>query len=149
MLGGTDNINKLGFGLLRLPEKSDKTGDYDWDTINAMVDTYMERGGVWFDTCYTYLDGYSEEAVRRCVAARKPRESFALIEKLPGYDCHSYADCQKFFEEELQRCGVDWFDVFMLHWLDANNYKIAEQYDEFRFLREKKAEGKAKRIGFS
>ena len=49
----------------------------------------------------------------------------------------------------LERCGVEYFDVLMLHWLSDENYTIAEKCDEFRFLREKKAEALAKRIGFS
>jgi len=139
-------INKLGFGFLRLPEKDDT---YDWEAVNEMVDVFMDHGGVYFDTCYTYLDGASEEGIRRCVAGRKERNSFCLIEKIPGYLCKRYEDCQVYFEEELQRCGVSFFDVLMLHWLDDKNYKIAEQYDEFRFLRKKKQSGEAKRIGFS
>lgn len=139
-------INKLGFGFLRLPKKD---GELDWQTICSMVDEFMDGGGVFFDTCYTYLDGLSEAAIRKCVVERKPRDSFQLCDKLPGYLFKSYEDCQKYFDEELSRCGVEWFDILMLHWLNDENYAIAEQYDEFRFLREKKAEGKAKRIGFS
>ena len=139
-------INKLGFGFLRLPKK-DK--EIDWSAVNEMVDVYLAGGRTLFDTCYTYLDGLSEAAIKRCVALRKPRESFQLSEKLPGYLFHSYEDCQTYFEEELERCGVEWFDILMLHWLNDVNYAKAEKYDEFRFLREKKAEGKAKRIGFS
>lgn len=139
-------INKLGFGFLRLP----KTGDeFDWDTVCAMVDAFVAGGGTFFDTCYTYLNGMSEFGIKKCVAQRKPRDSFQLCEKLPGYLFKGYGDCQKYFDIELQRCGVEWFDVLMLHWLNDKNYAIAEKYDEFRFLREKKAEGKAKRIGFS
>ena len=139
-------INKLGFGFLRLP-KTD--GQLDWQTICSMADAFMDGGGVFFDTCYTYLDGLSEAAVRKCVVERKPRHSFQLCDKLPGYRFKRYDDCRKYFEEELSRCGVEWFDILMLHWLNDENYAIAEKYDEFRFLREKKAEGKAKRIGFS
>ena len=139
-------INKLGFGFLRLPKKD---GELDWQTICSMVDTFMDGGGVFFDTCYTYLDGLSEAAIRKCVVERKPRDSFQLCDKLPGYLFKSYEDCRKYFDEELSRCGVEFFDVLMLHWLNDDNYAIAENYDEFRFLREKKAEGKAKRIGFS
>ena len=139
-------INKLGFGFLRLPKKGE---ELDWQTICSMVDVFMEGGGVFFDTCYTYLDGLSEAAIRKCVVERKPRHSFQLCEKLPGYLFKSYGDCQKFFDEELSRCGVEWFDILMLHWLNDENYAIAEKYDEFRFLREKKAEGMAQRIGFS
>ena len=139
-------INKLGFGFLRLPRKEDT---FDWDTVCSMVDAFIEGGGIFFDTCYTYLNGMSEYGIRQCVVERKPRHSFQLCEKLPGYLFKSYDDCQKYFEEELSRCGVEWFDVLMLHWLNDDNYAIAEKYDEFRFLREKKAEGLAKRIGFS
>ena len=139
-------INKLGFGFLRLPKKD---GELDWQTICSMVDVFMDGGGVFFDTCYTYLDGLSEAAIHKCVVERKSRDSFQLCEKLPGYLFKSYEDCQKYFDEELSRCGVEWFDILMLHWLNDDNYAIAEKYDEFRFLREKKAEGKAKRIGFS
>ena len=139
-------INKLGFGFLRLPKKD---GELDWQTICSMVDVFMGGGGVFFDTCYTYLDGLSEAAIRKCVVERKPRDSFQLCDKLPGYLFKSYGDCQKYLDIELERCGVEFFDVLMLHWLNDDNYAIAEKYDEFRFLREKKAEGKAKRIGFS
>ena len=139
-------INKLGFGFLRLPKKD---GGLDWQIICSMTDVFLDGGGVFFDTCYTYLDGLSEAAIRKCVVERKPRDSFQLCDKLPGYLFKSYGDCRKYFDIELERCGVEFFDVLMLHWLNDENYAIAEKYDEFRFLREKKAEGKAKRIGFS
>lgn len=138
--------SKLGFGFLRLPKKD---GDFDWDTVCCMVDQFMAGGGTFFDTCYTYLNGMSEYGIRKCVAERKPRDSFRLCEKLPGYLFKSYDDCQRYFNEELIRCGVEWFDILMLHWLNDKHYQIAEKHDEFRFLREKKEEGLAKRIGFS
>ena len=139
-------ISKLGFGFLRLPRKGE---ELDWDTICRMVDAFMDGGGAFFDTCYTYINGMSEIAIRKCIVERKPRDSFQLCDKLPGYLFKSYEDCQRYFDEECSRCGVEWFDILMLHWLNDENYAIAEKYDEFRFLREKKAEGKAKRIGFS
>lgn len=139
-------INKLGFGFLRLPKKG---GEFDWDAVCQMVDIFLAGGGTFFDTCYTYLNGMSEFGIRKCVAERKPRHSFQLCEKLPGYLFKSYDDCREYFDIELERCGLEWFDVLMLHWLNDENYAKAEKYDEFRFLREKKAEGKAKRIGFS
>ena len=138
--------SKIGFGFLRLPKAGDS---YDWDGINAMVDRFLELGGRYFDTCYTYLDGNSERGIRDCLVKRHPRDVFQLADKLPGYLCRTYDDCQKYFDEELERCGVEWFDVYMLHWLNGKNYAIAEQLDQFRFLREKKAAGQAKRIGFS
>ena len=121
----------------------------DWQTICSMADVFLDGGGGFFDTCYTYLDGLSEAAIRKCIVERKSRDSFQLCDKLPGYLFKSYGDCQKYFDTELERCGVEFFDVLMLHWLNDDNYAIAEKHDEFRFLREKKAEGRAKRIGFS
>lgn len=88
----------------------------------------MAGGGIYFDTCYTYLDGSSEEGIRRCVAQRKERGSFQLAEKLPGYLLRSYEDCQRYFDEELRRCGVANFDVLMLHWLNDRHYAIAETF---------------------
>ncbi len=139
-------MNKLGFGFLRLPKLGES---YDWDTVSQMVDLYMAGGGDYFDTCYTYLDGNSDIAIGKCVSARKNRSSFRLAEKLPGYACKSDEDLQRHFDECLSRCGVEYFDVLMLHCLTIRNYAIAQQYDQFRFLREKKAAGRAKRIGFS
>lgn len=139
-------MNKLGFGFLRLPKIGD---EYDWKTLCAMTDRFLSSGQNYFDTCYTYLNGNSELGIKKCVSERYPREQFQLAEKLPGYQCKSYEDAQRFFDEELERCGVEYFDVFMLHWLNGKNYEIAEKLDQFRFLQEKKAEGKAKRIGFS
>lgn len=140
-------MNKLGFGFLRLPQK--KHGSVDYGNVNQMVDIYMEKGIRHFDTCYTYMDGDSELAVKKCVSRRYPREAFKLTDKLPGYSCKKYSDCRKYFNKQLERCGVDYFDTYMLHWLNEENYRIAEEIDEFRFLREVKEEGLAKRIGFS
>ena len=139
-------MNKLGFGFLRLPKKGE---DYDWDTLSQMVDLYMAGGGDYFDTCHNYLEGNSDIAIGKCVAARKDRSTFRLAEKIPGYACKSDEDLQRHLDESLTRCGVTYFDVLMLHCLTIRNYETAEKYHQFRFLREKKEQGLAKRIGFS
>ena len=136
----------LGFGILRLPQKH---GGIDYAVLNEMVDLYMANGGYRFDTAYTYLDGESEIAVGRAVAQRYPRAQFHLTSKLPGYNCTTREECYALFEEQLQRCCVDYFDIYMLHWLTQSRYAHAEKYDQFAFLRELKAAGKAKKIGFS
>ena len=138
--------NKVGFGFLRIPMIGQIP---DWHSINDMVDLFLERGGRYFDTCCTYLNGKSEEAIRECLVNRYPRNQFLLANKLPGYYCKSHEDCQEYFDAELQNCGVTYFDVYMLHWLNRAHYEIAQKYDEFGFLREVKASGRAKRIGFS
>lgn len=139
-------MNKLGFGYLRLPKIEDQL---DYETIKLITDAYLAAGGRYFDTAYSYLNGKSEEAIGRCLSARHPRESYMLATKLAGYNVKSYEDCWKQFEAQCKRCGVDYFDVYMLHWLNKKNYDLAEEYNEFQFLMELKEKGLAHKIGFS
>ena len=140
-------MNKMGFGFLRFVQ--DANGEIDFEKINKLTDKYMERGGRYFDTAWTYLDGKSEEAIKRCLAERYPRESFELCDKLPGYLVKEPQECRQYFSTQLLRCGVEYFDVYMLHWLNEKNYAIAQAQKEFEFLKEIKAEGLARKIGFS
>ena len=143
-------MNKLGFGFLRLPkidENDDKS--IDFPLLNKMVDSFLQKGGKYFDTAYTYLDGESEKALKTCLVKRHPRESFFIADKLPTWKVKSHQECYKYFEEQLNRCGVTYFDNYMLHWLNKEHYDICKKYDEFEFLKELKQQGKAKKIGFS
>lgn len=140
-------MNKLGFGFLHLPLLGD--GSVDYEQLNGMVDAFLEKGGRYFDTAYTYLDGKSETALRESLVKRYPRERFQIATKLPGYQVKNKSECFRYFAEEQERIGVDYFDVYMLHWLNEKHYRIAEASGQFEFLTELKASGKAKRIGFS
>ena len=140
-------MNKMGFGFLRLPQLDG--GTINSQLLNQMVDAFLERGGVYFDTAYTYLNGQSETALREALVKRYPRERFQIANKLPTWMVRSKQDRQQYFDEQRKRCGVNYFDVYMLHWLNQQNYEICEKYDEFGFLRDLKAQGKVGKIGFS
>lgn len=140
-------MNKLGFGFLRLPQIESE--GINWPLLEAMADEFLSSGGTYFDTAYTYLDGMSEAAIKRVVAARHPRSSFQIADKLPGWKVKCRADCERYFQEQCERCGVEFFDVYLLHWLNQANYAIAEQHDEFGFLNRLKAEGRIGKTGFS
>lgn len=140
-------MNKMGFGFLRLPQTAG--GAINSDLLYRMVDAFLERGGVYFDTAYTYLGGQSETALRDALVKRYPREQFQIADKLPSWMVRSAQDCRRYFDEQQKRCGVDYFDVYLLHWLNQKNYEICERYDEFAFLRELKAQRKVGKIGFS
>ncbi len=143
-------MNKLGFGFLRLPRTGmEDTASIDWPLLDAMVDTFLAGGGTYFDTAYTYLDGMSEQAVRRSLVERHPRNAYCLADKLPTWKVKRVEDCEMYFQEQCARCGVEWFDVYLLHWLNPENYKIAERFREFDFLQILKARGRAIRTGFS
>ena len=131
-------MNKIGFGFLRFQ----KTGnDYDWSAIREMTDLFLDSGGRYFDTCYTYLNGASEEAIRRCVVNGRSRSGVQICDKLPGYLCRRPADALKYFDEMRLRCSADYFDVLMLHWLNAKNYEIADRLGQFEFLEEQEKAG--------
>ncbi len=142
-------MNKTGFGFLRLPHLGEDAQKIDYTILNPMVDRFLELGGTYFDTAYTYLNGISEEAIRKSLVERYPRSAFRLADKLPGYLVKEPGECNRYFEEQLQRCGVTYFDVYLLHWLNDTNYAISEKMDEFSFLRRLKSEGNTKKIGFS
>ena len=143
-------MNKLGFGFLRLPLLNpEDDGTVDFEATNKLVDSFMAKGGNYFDTGYLYHNGNSEVALRECLVKRYPRESFRLVDKIPSWKVKAPEDCEKFFATQLERCGVEYFDTYMLHWLNDRNYGIAVKNGEFDFLSKLKAEGKAKAIGFS
>ena len=143
-------MNKTGFGFLRLPRLNpDDEKSVDIQALCFLVDRFLEKGGSYFDTAYTYLGGASEEALKKALVERYPRERFRIADKLPGYAARSKEDNHHFFEESLKRCGVDYFDVYLLHGINAENYETAQQLDQFAFLQHLKETGKVKKTGFS
>ena len=69
-------MNKTGFGFLRLPRlvETDETS-IDFSVVDQMVDRFLELGGVYFDTAYTYLGGASEKGIGRALTSRYPRSA--------------------------------------------------------------------------
>lgn len=141
---------KLGFGFMRLPVKSqnDPTS-IDMNTLNQMVDTFLEKGFTYFDTAYMYHMGKSEIAIRESLVKRHKRDSFTVATKLPTMFLKNREDQERIFNEQLEKCGVDYFDYYLLHNLGATHYEIAQKFDSFAFVQEKKKEGKVRQIGFS
>lgn len=144
------NFGKLGFGFLRLPHTDPHDpNDVDLETVKQMVDLFMERGFRYFDTAYTYLNGRSEEYLRLALVERYAREDFRIATKLPCGALHSGKKPEDIFGEQLARCGVDYFDVYLLHGLDGEDAAFAEEQGCFDFLQELKKTGKARFTGFS
>lgn len=142
-----ENIKKnFGFGCMRLPMK-DK--EIDYEQMNEMVDIFMKEGFNYFDTARVYHEGYSEVAVRKCVAERYPRESFVLTDKLSDSLFKSEEEVKPLFEKQLESCGVEYFDFYLLH---AQTRTLFEKYKKCRAYEqafELKAEGKIKHVGLS
>ena len=142
-----DQMPKLGFGLMRLPEKE---GEIDLERVCRMADTYIEAGMNYFDTAYVYHGGNSEKAVKEVLTKRYPRDRFMLATKLPAWSLKEPADRDRIFNEQLERCGVEYFDFYLLHSLeDGGNGETYERLDCFNWGLQKKAEGKIRHFGFS
>lgn len=141
---------KFGFGCMRLPllNKEDQTS-FDYDLINRLFDKYLEMGFTYFDTAYTYHGYHAEEAMRKALVERHPRESFQLATKLPLRDFKDADNMEQIFKEQLQNCGVTYFDYYLLHNMGSNVYEKCCKYNAFDFVAKKKEEGKIKVVGMS
>ena len=139
-------MSKLGFGLMRLPQKD---GQIDLERVCNMVDRYMEAGFNYFDTAYVYHGGRSEVAAREAIVKRYPRESFMLATKLPIWELHELSDRDRIFNEQKERAGVDYFDFYLLHSVENGNIDAYEKLDCFNWGLQKKAAGEIKHLGFS
>ncbi|MBS4967837.1 MAG: aldo/keto reductase [Lachnospiraceae bacterium] len=139
---------KLGFGMMRLPQNENK--EIDLPQVCRMVDTYMKAGFNYFDTAYMYCDGRSESVVKEAVVKRYPRESFWLTTKLPQWMMNGIEDRDRIFNDQLERTGAGYFDLYLLHSVeDGANYEGYVKYDCFQWAMKKKEEGKIRHFGFS
>ena len=142
-----ENTPKLGFGLMRLPKKG---GKIDIEQTKQMVDLFMNAGLTYFDTAYVYDGGDSECAAKAALVDRYPRESFTLATKLCAWlQASNEEAAKKQFYTSLERTGAGYFDYYLLHALQAGNYKTYDKYHIWDFVKEQKAKGLIKHWGFS
>ncbi len=141
---------KLGFGFMRLPlTDPEDPKSIDLPLVSQMVDLFMSQGFRYFDTAYPYHGECSEEAVRQCLVERYPRESYLLADKMPILRVKEPADYEFYFQEKLRRCGVSYFDVYLLHNLGRDRYPNAQRFGAFSYLKKLKDQGLVRCIGFS
>lgn len=139
---------KLGFGLMRLPKEA--SGKIDIEQTKKMVDLFMDAGMTYFDTAYVYDDGDSERAAKAALVDRYPRESYTLATKLCAWmGEHNEEKAKQQFYTSLERTGAGYFDYYLLHALQAGNYKTYDAYHIWDFVKEQKEKGLIKHWGFS
>lgn len=140
-----EHIGKLGYGNMRLPKTAD--GKIDIETINSMIDMFLDAGFTYFDTAYIYQG--SEDVLGECLVKRHPRESFRIATKLALMNVTSAHQMPIQIETSMKRLGVDYVDFYLLHGLSTDTIAKANKFDAWGYLRNLKAEGKARHIGFS
>ncbi len=143
-----DKINgKFGFGCMRLPKGED--GKVDRARFSEMVDEFMASGLNYFDTAKIYMGGDSEEALRDCLTSRYPRESYVLTDKLTATCFKTAEDLPVLFETQLKSCGVDYFDIYLMHAQRRDNYPQFKETGAYEFANELKKQGKIRLLGLS
>lgn len=145
-------VSLLGLGAMRLPCKTPIKREanplIDYKKGQELVDAAYNNGVNYFDTAYMYHAGKSEKFIGTALK-KYPRDSYFLADKLPIWMCPKKADMEKVFRKQLERTGHDYFDFYLLHSLNKENYEKCEKFGAYDFVLEKQREGKIKNIGFS
>ncbi|MBQ0018007.1 MAG: aldo/keto reductase [Clostridiales bacterium] len=143
-----ENISRLGFGLMRLPLKEDKS--IDQEQVQAMVDYAMANGVNYFDTAWPYHGGKSELSIGEALA-KYPRESWFLANKFPGHQTAPSYDPAGIFEKQLAKCKVDYFDFYLLHNINEGCFDVYkdERWGIVDYFVEQTRQGRIRHLGFS
>ena len=141
-------MKKLAFGLMRLPMTNDGK-EIDISRVCDMTDTFISNGFTYFDTAAPYHGGKSEEVFKLAVSQRYPRDAYTVTDKLSLFMIEKAEDMQGFFDSQLEKLGVDYVDLYLVHSLSEKSYEKAQQFGAFEFAQKLKAEGRVKHVGFS
>ena len=136
----------FGFGLMRLPMKD---GEVDKLAVNEMIDRFIDAGFNYFDTAHGYIDGKSEKAVKDCLSSRYERERYVLANKLSDWFFKKEDDILPLFEQQLNACGVEYFDFYLFHAVNRKSYQKHKDCNSFNIVNELKREGRIKHIAMS
>ena len=136
----------FGFGCMRLPMQGEEV---DIAETTRMVDEFLAQGFNYFDTAHGYIGGKSELALKTCLTSRYPREAYSLTNKLTDSYFKTEADIRPFFESQLEACGVDYFDFYLMHAQNADNFKEFKACRAYETAFALKAEGKVRHVGLS
>jgi len=142
-----ENIKKnFGFGCMRLPMVD---GEVDIELTKRMVDEFFAKGFHYFDTAHGYLGGKSEIALREALTSRYPRDSYILTNKLSSHFIEKQEDIRPLFQQQLEACGVDYFDFYLMHAQDKNSFRKYQEIGAYETSLELLAEGKIRHFGIS
>lgn len=142
-----ENIKKnFGFGCMRLPMKGNEV---DYTEFSAMIDIFMENGFNYFDTAHGYIGGKSEAALRDCLTKRYARDQYILTNKLSTHFFEKQEQIRPFFENQLVACGVDYFDIYLMHAQSKDIFAKFKRCEAYETALKFKEEGKIKHFGIS
>lgn len=145
-------VSLLGLGTMRLPceteQKRESNPNIDYEKAQKLVDLAYKNGVNYYDTAYMYHCGKSEKFIGHALK-KYPRNTYFIADKLPIWMCDTKEDMQRVFANQLERTGMEYFDFYLLHSLDKENFEKCEKLGAYAFIKQKQKEGKIKYIGFS
>ena len=143
-----EKLSGLGFGAMRLPCNEDSS--INVEETEKMIDYAIEHGVNYFDTAYVYHGGKSESVIGK-ILSKYPREKYKIASKLPGHGLYDSFEPSYFFEKQLKKCCVDYFDFYLLHNVCEFSMNVYEdpKWDIINYLVDQKKKGRIKHLGFS
>ncbi len=135
-INGREQTSLLGYGLMRLPLNSEKSGDIDYEKSSELLDYAIENGINYLDTAYVYHDGQSEVFLGDYLSKRGDREKLYLATKLPVHHAKDRAGLYDIFNTQLERLKTDYIDFYLLHALNADRWKMCKELNIFEFAKE-------------
>ncbi|MHA1126860.1 MAG: aldo/keto reductase [Candidatus Heimdallarchaeota archaeon] len=139
----------LGFGILRLPEKDLKRPTVDTEESIRIIRHAIDNGVSFVDTAYNYIGTKSEKILGEALQDGY-REKVIISTKSPLWDVKSKELFHSIFEEQLQKLGVDYIDIYLFHNVSKKRYdEIVKKYGLIDEMKKLKEAGKIKYFGFS
>lgn len=124
-------IPQLGFGVWKVPNEE----------VTEAVTHAIDTGYRLFDTAMIYRN---EEGVGKAIAnSNVPREELFITTKVWNSD-HGYDNTLRAFEESLERLGLDYVDLYLIHWPTPKYDMYVETYKALEKLYK---DGRTRAIG--
>jgi 2,5-diketo-D-gluconate reductase A len=123
----------LGFGVFQIPE----------DETYAAVSAALKTGYRGIDTAAIY--GNEEGTGRALRESGIPREEIFLTTKLWNSE-QGYDSTMRAFDASMERLGVDYLDLYLIHWPCAARNLFVDTYRAFQKLR---GDGRVTSLGIS
>jgi uncharacterized protein len=139
----------LGFGAMRLPQLGQEmSSPINEPEAIKMIRYAIDHGVNYVDTAFPYGAGDSERLVGKALQDGY-RQKVRLATKLSPAALKSPDEFPRFLDSQFKRLQTDKIDFYLLHGLNANNWKLLKEWKAIQFVEKKIVEGKIGYLGFS
>lgn len=137
-------LPKIGFGAWNIGGGSYPDPGQDSASMIALR-AALETGYTHFDTAEYYAEGHSEELIGRAIRETKTKREDVFITTKVSPEHLRYNDVLKSCENSLRHLGMDYVDMYLIHWPGTGT-----DYEEaFRALNKLVRDGKVRHLGVS